>query len=89
MNDGEELWDTVVLEQPDAVCESIAETVGDPDSVNVEEPLAEPQKVPDVLCEADEVEKSVADTEIVGLELNEGEPLCEENADAEKLGDPE
>ena len=52
----------MVLEQPEADSESIAETVGDPDSVNVEEPLAESQKVPDVLCEADEVEKSVADT---------------------------
>ena len=79
----------MVLEQPEADSESIAETVGDPDSVNVEEPLAESQKVPDVLCEADEVEKSVADTVKVGLELNEGEPLCEENVDAETLGDPE
>ena len=63
--------------------------MGDPDSLNVEVPLAESQMVPDVLCVAEEVTKSVADTEIVGLELNEKEPLWEGNADAEKLEDPE
>jgi alpha-tubulin suppressor-like RCC1 family protein len=72
---------------PDKNLESVA--LGDPDSVDVKEPLAEPQKVPDVLCVAEEVTKSVADTEIVGLELNEGEPLCEGNGDAEKLEDTE
>jgi hypothetical protein len=87
--EGEGLWDTVVLEQPEADTESAEETVGDPVSLNVEEPLAESQKVPDVLCVAEEVTKSVADTEIVGLALSEREPLCEGNGDAEKLGDPE
>ena len=55
MYEGEGLRDTVVLEQPEADSESIAETVGDPVSLNVEEPLAESQKVPDVLCVAEEV----------------------------------
>ena len=89
MYEGEGLWDTVVLEQPEADSESVAETVGDPVSLNVEEPLAESQKVPDVLCVAEEVTESVADTEIVGLALSEGEPLCEGNGDAEKLGETE
>ena len=78
-----------MLEQPEADSESVAETVGDPVSLNVEEPLAESQKVPDVLCVAEEVTKSVADTEIVGLALSEKEPLCEGKGDAEKLEDPE
>jgi hypothetical protein len=87
--EGEGLWDTVVLEQPEADSESVAETVGDPVSLNVEEPLAESQKVPDGLCVAEEVTKSVADTEIVGLPLSEGEPLREGNGDAETLGEAE
>ena len=79
----------MVLEQPEADSESIAETVGDPVSLNVEEPLAESQKVPDVLCVAEEVTKSVADTEIVGLALSEGEPLREGNGDTVTLGETE
>ncbi len=89
MYEGEGLWDTVVLGQPEADTESAEETVGDPVSLNVEEPLAESQKVPDVLCVAEEVTKSVADTEIVGLALSEGEPLREGNGDAETLGETE
>ena len=75
MYEGEGLWDTVVLEQPEADTESVEETVGDPVSLNVEEPLADSQNVSDAEGEDEEDTLSEAAIENDGPALGEGGAL--------------
>ena len=89
MNEGEALWDTLPLELLEGDIKLLAEKIGVPDAVVVEEPLDDSQKDPDEVSEAEEDALCVTAVENEGLTLSEGETLCDAKSDAEPLGEPE
>ena len=89
MYEGEALWDTLPLELLEGDIKLLAEKIGVPDAVLVEEPLEDSQKDPDEVSEAEEDTLCVTAVENEGLTLSEGDTLCDAKSDAEPLGEPE